>query len=170
MILRPATLDDVEPLARLGKTSFVAKFGHLYGAEDLNAFLDETFSNRALAAELADPDRAYQLAEIDGALAGYCKIGVGSSYAQHSTGQHLCEIKQLYTDPGLTGRGIGAQLMKWALAELRYRGADTILLTVFSENHGAQHFYERFGFAKIADIHFWVGNHRDDEFLYELKL
>ena len=29
---------------------------------------------------------------------------------------------------------------------------------------------QRYGFAKVADIAFWVGNHRDAEFLYELPL
>ena len=29
---------------------------------------------------------------------------------------------------------------------------------------------ERDGFAKIADIGFWVGEQRDDELLYELRL
>jgi ribosomal protein S18 acetylase RimI-like enzyme len=43
-------------------------------------------------------------------------------------------------------------------------------LSVYSENLGAQRFYQRYGFEHVADIDFWVGNHRDDEFLYELKL
>jgi diamine N-acetyltransferase len=41
---------------------------------------------------------------------------------------------------------------------------------VFSENYGAQRFYTRYGFGKIADITFEVGQHIDHEFLYELKL
>ncbi|MEC8178679.1 MAG: GNAT family N-acetyltransferase, partial [Pseudomonadota bacterium] len=65
---------------------------------------------------------------------------------------------------------IGAALMDWAMAEARERGHDAVQLSVWSENFGAQRFYQRYGFAKIADIDFWVGNHRDDEFLYELRL
>ena len=30
--------------------------------------------------------------------------------------------------------------------------------------------YQRYGFGKIADIGFWVGEQRDAEFLYELRL
>jgi len=41
---------------------------------------------------------------------------------------------------------------------------------VWSENPGAQRFYQRHGFAKIADIDFGVGSHRDDEVLYEKRL
>ena len=38
------------------------------------------------------------------------------------------------------------------------------------ENFGGQRFYQRYGFSKIADIGFWVGDQRDDEFLYEKRL
>lgn len=168
--LRAPREEDIPALAALGRSSFVAKFGHLYDPADLEAFLGAVFSEAAIAAELANPARAYRLAEEQGALVGYCKIGFGSDYAEYSAAAKPGEIKQLYTDPARTGRGIGAKLMDWALAELARQGSDTILLTVFSENHDAQRFYTRYGFSKIADIHFWVGNHRDDEFLYELRL
>ena len=58
----------------------------------------------------------------------------------------------------------------WELAEARRWGADAVQLSVFSENFGAQRFYHRYGFTHVADIDFWVGNHRDHEFLYELPL
>ena len=61
-------------------------------------------------------------------------------------------------------------LIEWAIGEAQARGCDAVQLSVFSENFGAQRFYERYGFKKVADIDFWVGNHRDDEFLYELAL
>ena len=60
--------------------------------------------------------------------------------------------------------------MDWAIGEARSWGADAITLSVFSENYGAQRFYQRIGFAHVADIFFWVGSKRDDEFLYELRL
>ena len=60
--------------------------------------------------------------------------------------------------------------MAWALAAARQHGADAVQLSVWAENVRAQAFYARYGFRKIADIDFWVGNHRDDEFLLELRL
>ena len=80
------------------------------------------------------------------------------------------ELKQLYTDPARTGEGIGAALMDWALAEAATRGADEMQLSVWSGNDGAQRFYARYGFAKVADVHFWVGAQRDDEFLFSRLL
>jgi ribosomal protein S18 acetylase RimI-like enzyme len=170
MILRPATEADVAALARLGRDSFVHKFGHLYNSEDLGSFLETAYSESSIARDIADPQREHCLAEAGGNLIGYCKLGLTSSYAEHSDAAQPIDLMQLYTDPEMTGRGIGARLMDWALAEAQQREADAILLSVYSENLAAQRFYQRYGFRKIADIYFWVGSHRDDEFLFELKL
>jgi len=170
-ILRPATPADVPALAALARTSFVDKFGHLYRREDLDPFLAATFSPAAVAAELADPRRRYRLAvdEAD-ALTGYCKIALASHFTEHARGRRPMELKQLYTDSARTGQGIGAALMDWAMAEFRAEGADEVHLSVWSENHDAQRFYARYGFAKLADVDFWVHTHRDHEFLFARML
>lgn len=169
-MLRHAVAADVPALARLGRESFVAKFGQLYRPEDLASFLEKAFAEAAIAAELANPDRLYQLAEHAGGLAGYAKLGLVCGFPQHARGSRVIELKQLYTDPALTGQGIGAALMDWALAEANCRNADEIQLSVWSGNHGAQRFYARYGFAKVADVHFQVGAQRDDEFLFSRLL
>ena len=57
-------------------------------------------------------------------------------------------------------------LMDWALAEAGALGADEIQLSVWSGNTDAQRFYQRYGFARVADTHFWVGEQCDEEFLF----
>lgn len=169
--LRPATPTDILALGTLGRDSFVAKFGHLYEAADLDPFLVATYGEAAIASELANPTRLYHLAETaEGMLAGYCKLSLVCGWPQHARGERTIELKQLYTDPALTGRGIGAALMDWVLAEARTRGRDEIQLSVWSENPGAQAFYERYGFAKVADVTFHVGSHVDHEFLFARML
>ena len=170
LILRAATEDDIPALSALGRDSFVDKFGYMYKPEDLAAFVAETHSHAAVAAELAHAERRYRLVEIDGALAGYCKLAIPSTLGEYHAAARPIEIKQLYTAPGMTGKGIGAALMDWAMAEARAYRADTIQLSVWSGNDGAQRFYARYGFAKVADITFAVGEQIDEEYLFALKL
>jgi ribosomal protein S18 acetylase RimI-like enzyme len=170
MIYRPATPEDAPALARLGAETFVAAFGHLYKPEDLTAFLAQVHNPDAVAAEIAGEECTHRLVEHDGALVAFCKLRYPSHYAGHSDAANPLELGQLYALPGYTGTGIGAQLMDWALEQARAGGHDAVLLSVYSENYGAQRFYQRYGFAKIADITFQVGDHLDPEFLYELKL
>jgi ribosomal protein S18 acetylase RimI-like enzyme len=171
MILRPAFPEDVRALAALGRDSFVAAFGHLYRQEDLNAFLGQCYSPESVAEEIADPAHRHCLAvDADGSLAGFCKIRFPSGYAGYSDAARPMALQQLYTNPARTGQGLGAMLMDWALDEARKLDADAVQLSVWAENFGAQRFYARYGFGKIADIDFYVGSHRDDEFLLELRL
>ncbi|MFV0643831.1 MAG: GNAT family N-acetyltransferase [Sphingomonadaceae bacterium] len=170
MILRPASLSDAVNLAELGRSSFVAKFGHLYRAEDLSSFLEQVYAPQTVREEIAGPEYEFQLAEQDGALLGFCKMGYPGKYATYSDARDPVDLCQLYTAPDMTGRGIGSSLMQWALACAARSNRDAIQLTVWSENHDAQRFYQRFGFTKIADVDFYVGVHRDDEFLFEYRL
>ncbi len=166
LILRPALPGDAPALAALGRDSFVAKFGAMYRPDDLAAFLAGMHSEAVVAREIANPQARYCLVERDGALAAYCKLGLACGWPQHARGSHVIELKQLYAAPGATGGGIGSALMDWALAEARALGADEIQLSVWSGNTDAQRFYHRYGFAKVADTHFMVGEQRDEEFLF----
>lgn len=165
-ILRAATEADIPAISRLATESFIAKFGHLYSAENLNAFLAESLSEPAIAAELANPARLYRLAEAGGRLVGYCKIGLTCGFPDHARGTNVMELKQLYTDPAATGMGIGGALMDWAMGEFAARQADEVQISVYAYNDGAHRFYRRYGFDKVADITFRVGDHIDPEFLF----
>lgn len=170
LTLRAMTAADIPALSHLASTAFVEKFGHLYAAADLDAFLDQVTSEKGISSDFADPDQVYRLAESDGELMGFAKIGLKPCCAEHARGQRTMELKQLYTAAGATGKGIGAALMDWAMAELAARGADEVQLSVYAENFGAHRFYERYGFAKVADITFTVGTHVDPEFLFARML
>jgi len=172
LVLRPATPDDVAALAPFAAAAFSYAFGHLYRPEDLALFLGEWRTETAYHDALAVPATRIQLAEVDGRLAGYALIVLGDGFEERPDPRPARPVllSQLYCAAGMTGHGVGAALMDWAIAEARDWHADALQLSVFSKNDRAQRFYRRYGFEHVADIDFWVGNHRDDEFLYELKL
>jgi ribosomal protein S18 acetylase RimI-like enzyme len=167
-LLRPLLAADIPALAQLGRESFIAKFGTLYRPQDLAQFLESTHSVAAVTAEFADPNKLYCLAERDGVLVGYCKLSLACGWPQHARGSRAIEIKQLYTAPELSGQGLGGALMGWIMDQAKAHQADEIQLSVWSENDGAQRFYARYGFEKVADITFRVGEQLDKEFLFSL--
>jgi diamine N-acetyltransferase len=151
--------------------TFCDTFAHLYSAEDLSLFLDAYKTEAAFAKTLSDGRHVFRVAEQDGQLAGYCKLGLDGSLPDLPDGwRDGIELKELYLSSNVQGAGVGNALMDWALAEARAANATVLVLSVWSENFRAQRFYQRYGFAHIADTYFMVGNHRDDEFLYGLNL
>ncbi|MBA4052705.1 MAG: GNAT family N-acetyltransferase [Erythrobacter sp.] len=170
MIYRPATLADAPALANLGAETFVAAFGDLYTPQDLAYFLAEVHNPEVVAGEIAGDECTHRLVEDEGALVAFCKLRYPTKFGDYTAATNPIELGQLYALSTHTGHGIGAQLMDWALTQAREAGHDAVLLSVYAENFGAQRFYQRHGFAKIADITFKVGEQLDPEFLYELKL
>ena len=164
--LRSARAADIAALSNLATESFIAKFGSLYSPADLASFLDESLSEAAVTSELANPARIYCLAEAGDVLLGYAKIGLTCGFPAHARGSRVMELKQLYTASEATGQGIGGALMDWAMAEFAARAADEVQISVYSGNDGAHRFYRRYGFDKVADITFKVGEQLDPEFLF----
>ncbi len=170
IIFRTPTLADANKLAELGASSFVDAFGSLYSAVDLASFLDQAYSAEALTADLNNPNRLFRIAEEDGVMIGYCKLGLDCGFDYDLGGRKGMELKQLYLRSATTGKGVGSAFMTWALDEARTRQFDAVILSVYSGNIAGQRFYDRHGFTKWADTYFMVGAQRDDEYLYGLWL
>ena len=146
---------------------FAATFGHLYAESDLASFLCK-MDEGAFEGELADPAFAFRLAEADGKLAGYAKIGPNALPGDHPSG--TLELYQLYVRSEWHGAGVARTLMDWAMAEAGARGAAHLALSVYVDNHRARRFYERYGFEEVGAYEFMVGNHADDDRIMRVAL
>jgi diamine N-acetyltransferase len=166
--------EDLIALNELGRTTFVETFGHLYSADNLERFLQESHSLEGLDRALNSDFIRYRVACTEaGTLIGYCAIGFKGSLPTESLGlegRKLMELKQLYLRPSHFAQGISDALMEWALSEARKSNCDDVLLSVYSDNPRAQRFYQRYGFVHVGQFFFMVGDHKDDEFLYRLSL
>jgi diamine N-acetyltransferase len=167
---RAPRIDEAEALAELSRETFREAFAHLYSAEDLALFEAAVYAPEVIAAELASPNRRYLVAYDGERMIGYCKIGFDKSLDYDWGGRKIIELKQLYIFASHHGGGVAQHLTDWAIAEARGVAADSLLLSVYSDNPRGQRFYQKNGFAHVADTYFMVGNQRDDEYLYLKRL
>ena len=164
---RTATTADAAALARIGADSFTQTFGHLYDPADLALFVaNHTPAN--WAAELADPAFAIRIAEADGAMVGYIKLG--PPHLPFAPALGALELRQLYVLGPWQGAGVAAKLTDWLIAEVRTRCATALYLSVFTDNHRARRFYTRYGFEAVGPYTFMVGNHADEDIVMRLAL
>lgn len=170
LTIRDATPDDLQALAALSRKTFNDKFAHLYDPEDLASFLEESHSEATYRPWLADPDNLIRVAELeDGTLGAYLLCSKLSLPAANPR-PGAVELKRVYVDGPLQGRGLGSRFIDEALAWARARNAPEMYLSVFSGNPGAQRLYARLGWEKVAEFFFPVGRHRDLEYLLRLTL
>jgi GNAT superfamily N-acetyltransferase len=157
---RDGSAADAEAIDRAFRTTFCETFAHLYRTEDLQAFLAR-FTVDAWRSELASRDFAFRLAEEDSTVAGFAKLGP-LDLPLDSSGPGML-LKQLYDTTAHQGAGIAPVLMDWVMAEARSRGNRELYLTVFTENHRARRFYERYGFEAVGRYDFMGGTQADED-------
>jgi GNAT superfamily N-acetyltransferase len=157
--VRRATAADAQALAKIGRTSFVAAFASdpRNKPEDLNAHLLETFSELAIAHELADPNVVYLIAELDQVALGYAKLKSGSSEPS-VVARNPIELCRLYAHSEWVGRGVGPALIKSCLEHARGRAHDVLWLGVWEFNPRAQRFYAKWGFERVGEHVFFMGS------------
>ena len=164
LAIRRATAQDAQVVSALAATTFTETFGALYPPDDLAAFLREAYAVERQRTILSHPDYALWLLEDDGEAVGHIAAGpCGLPHPDAAPGDG--EIKRLYLRQGWQNGGHGARLMDAAMDWLLRDGARTLWVGVWSENHGAQRFYGRFGFGKVGEYLFPVGATRDLEFI-----
>jgi len=158
----PDFAEHGEQLNAMARQCFVETFEHLYKPEDLAAFLGDAYGPDGLMRDLTDPAFHWRVAADDGRIAGYVKVGpLGLPVPRPQPG--ALELKQMYVLRPWQGAGIAAELMEWAVANARERGAPELYLSVFDHNHRAKAFYARFGFADVGPCQFRVGNQIDED-------
>jgi GNAT superfamily N-acetyltransferase len=160
MAFRAATASDAIALSELGARSFTESFGHLYTPENLAIFL-ASHSVEGWQSQLADPAFAVCIGEADREAVAYAKLGP-PTLPFEPRGKPI-ELRQFYVLSQWHGTGAASALMQWVLEEAERRAADELYLSVFTDNHRARRFYERYGFEPVGRFAFMVGNHADED-------
>ena len=164
---RTADAADAAALAELGASTFTHPFGHLYQPDDLELFL-QNHSPEHWDKELNDPAFEVRVAEGGGKLVGYVKLG--PPHLPFEPRGEAAELRQLYVVEEMKGQGVADELMRWAIERARDQRADYLYLSVFTENHRARRFYEKYDFEPEGTYAFMVGTHADQDIVMRLKL
>lgn len=162
--LKSPTLQDASKLASLGRHTFIETFGSLYKPEDLEAFLTKVYSDETIAEELADPHLIHQVVTHQDDFIAFIKIGPVHVPVKNPLPGAM-EIWQLYVRREFLGQGLGDLLMDWAFAQFKAHHASELYVSVFSENERAIRFYQKYGFEKMGEYGFPVGDQIDLEWI-----
>ena len=155
--IRPAVADDADALGEVSAGSWEATYRGMIPDAALDEWIGSTHADwrDALAALGADsPSRAW-VAERRGEVIGYATTSPARDTWRpppHGAG----ELTNLYLDPADIGRGVGRLLYDHAVADLRDRGFDTLVVWAFRDNERACRFYARRGLRIDVPDHDWV--------------
>ncbi|GIJ35878.1 GNAT family N-acetyltransferase [Micromonospora sediminimaris] len=106
--------------------------------------VDATYE-KAFAEITADPRNQLVVAEAGGELLGCMQLTYIPGLGRHGTERQLIESVRVRSDQ--RGRGLGRQMMTWAIAQARRRGCGLVQLTTDKARHDAHRFYLGLGFV-----------------------
>jgi len=169
LIVRRGKAEDAELLAELGARTFSETFAPDNTPEDLSAYLASAFSPAQQAAELADPDCLFQIAETNGVAVGYALIRSGN-VPPGVTGNKPIELVRLYVSRESLGSGVGAALMQACIGEARLQGYRSLWLGVWEHNQRALAFYRKCNFHEVGTHVFQLGNDPQTDILMQRSI
>ncbi|MGE5365200.1 MAG: GNAT family N-acetyltransferase [Bacteroidota bacterium] len=158
MVIEKAVISDAADLATLA----VQVWLDTYATEGIRqAFSDYIWTGltpEKFAEKLTDADNEiYKLTE-SGHLTGFISICFNSVCP--SDHDIRCEIDKLYIHENFTGRGAGAEMIRFLEGVCRVKNIPAVWLSVYEGNSRARGFYKKMDFREAGEFFFELGNER----------
>ena len=167
--IRAISISDLAQLQKIGKTTFVETFTEHNTKEDLDKYLELSFSNEKLSSELNTPNSSFYFAEIEHNVVGYLKINFGASQTELKDNEAL-EIERIYVLQAFHGKKIGQALYEKAISIAKEMKVKYVWLGVWEQNNKAIQFYKKNGFVQFDTHIFKLGNDEQTDIMMKLKL
>lgn len=161
--VRPAIAADAPALAALSIQVWLATYA-TEGVSDLLArYVLEQFTPAAFTGWMDDAGTGLIVAEADGHLLGYARLGFDAPQPPPLSSVAGTELCTLYVQEPFTRSGVGSALLDEACATARERtGSDAMWLTVNARNERACGFYRKHGFVRRGTTWFVLGEGRHE--------
>ncbi|MEW6130967.1 MAG: GNAT family N-acetyltransferase [Acidobacteriota bacterium] len=167
--IRYAKPEDAFVLSELATKTFYDTFAKDNSPEDMNAYLAESLNPSEMAVEISDASFISFLIEKGSIAVGYAQLHTGDApECIHS--ENPIELARIYVSQDFIGSGVGAKLMQRCLDEAKSLGHQSIYLGVWEHNLKAQSFYQKWGFQKVGEHPFKLGNDMQTDWIMEKLL
>ena len=140
IIIRRARRDDVKAIVTMLADDHLGR-----ARERLEEPLPASYV-QAFARLDGDPDIQLMVAEEGGAVVGCLQLCILPGLSSQGASRGLIEDVRVASNR--RSRGIGEQLVQWAVAEARSRGCKLVELLTHHTRVDAQRFYEQLGFSR----------------------
>lgn len=155
--IRPARLEDAAVLTEVAARTFYDAFAATNTPENMTAYMSVAFTVEQLTAELTEAGSTFLLAELDGKAVGYAKL-VRGAVPECVAAARAIELSRLYVEQFALGAGVGPALLQACLDIARQEAYPVIFLGVWEHNPRAQAFYRKWGFERVGEHVFQMGD------------
>lgn len=136
----------------------------------MNDYLSSNFTEQVISEELKDDNKVFTVACVNDVVAAFSVLTTGTSEPCVEQLERRIEIQRVYADSAFQGKGVARTLMEATLDLAKELGNKWAWLGVWESNHKALAFYTKFGFTKVGEHDFMLGNDRQTDYIYVKEL
>ena len=145
IIVHKATEKDSELIAELSRQTFYETYAAYNVKEELDAFMNETYTEEALMKEVGASGNVFFLAYDGDEAVGYLRLREHND-PKELAGLSAIEIARIYVVKSFIGKGVGKALMEKSISFAKGNNNNIIWLAVWPKNKSAIDFYIKWGF------------------------
>lgn len=160
---------EVIQLQHISKETFSQTFAEINTEENMNKYLNESFSVEQLESELGNKHSHFYFAKLDDQIIAYMKLNTGKAQKE-DLGEKSLEIERIYVLKDFLGKKVGQVLYNKAIEVAQNKTMDFVWLGVWEKNSRAIAFYTKNGFIQFDQHDFMLGDDRQIDLLMKLNL
>lgn len=167
--IKKALITDAKVLSKLSVAAFLPAHGHSAPKKDIDAYINQNFSEENFCKELSDAAHQYYIIYVENDIAGYSKI-IFNQAQRKITAKNITYMSRLYLLKEFYGLGLGKYLFDFNMKLCIEHNQSAIWLAVWVENQKGISFYKKMGFQKIDNFDFKISEtHTNPNHIMYLK-
>lgn len=167
--IKMATNADAELIADMSRKTFYETFVSQNTKENMDKFMNESFTKEALMKEVGEPGNIFLLAYDEKEPAGYVRMRENNNPPELGN-RNSIEIARIYAATNAIGKGVGKTLMQKCIELAREKKKEVLWLGVWEKNNRAIDFYIKWGFEKFSTHIFMLGDDPQTDWLMKKEL
>lgn len=169
IIIRKVSAEELEVLQSIGRETFYETFAKDNSEDEMQKYLDESFSTEKISQELNTPDSRFFIAWEEDNPVGYLKVNAGKAQTELQDDASM-EIERIYVKSSHHGKKVGQLLYDKALEIALEEKKQYLWLGVWEENLRAVNFYKKNGFVTFDKHIFRLGSEEQTDLMMRKDL
>jgi ribosomal protein S18 acetylase RimI-like enzyme len=167
--IQKASISNIDDLQKISRDTFYETFVTSTSEENMRLYLENNFSKEKLLKELENSYSEFYFALVENNLAGYLKINFSEAQTDLNDDNAL-EVERIYVRNNYHGKGVGRQLLDYAIQVAKQKNMQTVWLGVWENNQRAINFYKKNGFVTFDTHVFMLGEEAQTDYMMRLDL
>lgn len=169
IVISEIALNELSILREISITTFLDTYGAVNTKENMDNYLEKSFSMDQLKQDLQNPLSLFYFARIDNTPVGYIKLNLAGAQTELNDPGSV-EIERIYVLKSHQGKKIGRALIEKTLEVAAGRNLNHVWLGVWEKNPKAIEFYKKNGFVASETHTFYLGDDPQNDVIMKRTL